>query len=127
MAERTLAELEAGADTAVGPLRPSMDGALANNTEAYVKFLDVRGPYKVETRFYQQDAANDFAADDTFRTTIAHPLFVTVVKSGDMEDSVFNISASLNSLESDTNFRTVTLHDAEDDDGVAVVVTVYGF
>jgi hypothetical protein len=123
MAERTLAEVATAG-------RPAQDGVIANNEEAYAKFVDVRGPYKAEVSYYQQAAANDFAADDTFVTTLSHPLFVTAQLASDGNNDAgneFNLSASVDSDESNSTFRTVTLHDAEDTNGLGVLITVYGF
>jgi hypothetical protein len=107
-----------------------MDGVIANNVEAYAKFVDVRGPYKVEVSYFQQAAANDFSADDTFTTTLAHPMFVTAVLASDGNNDgggELSLTASLDSVESNATFRTVTLHDAEDVNGLGVLITVYGF
>lgn len=120
MAARTLTEISSAG-------RPSM--VAGTNEEAFVRFLDVRGPYKVETLYFQNDAANDFTADDTFNSILAHPLFATVVLSSDAANDAgaHDLSIDLTSDESDSNFKQLTLRDAEDRDGLGIVITVYGF
>ena len=120
MAERTLAEIATAN-------RPSM--VAGTEEEAFVRFVDVRGPYKVETLYFQQAAANDFKADDTFNSQLAHPLFATVVLSSDAENDAgaHDVSIDLTSDESNANFRQLTLRDGEDFDGMGIVITVYGF
>lgn len=118
MAERTLAQVATAA-------RPSM--VAGTEEEAYVKFIDVRGPFKVETRYYQQAAANDFAADDTFVSSLAHPMFATIKPSQDLDGTALVASVDLDSDESSSTFKTVTLRDAEGINGLGVVVEVYGF
>lgn len=119
MAERTLAEIESEAG------RPSM--VAGTEEEAYVQFIDVRGPFKVETRYYQQAAANDFKANDTFTTRIAHPLFATISSAQDIDGTALAASVDLTSDESNSNFKQVTLRDAEGVNGLGVVVQVFGF
>ena len=70
MAERTLDEIAtSGAH--------SQTGAAGANAEAFVRFVSTHGPYKTEVLAFQQAAANDFKADDTFKSQLAHPLFAT--------------------------------------------------
>ena len=120
MAEVTLATL------AASPSRPSFSPG--TEVAAYVRFLDVRGPYKVETLYFQQDVADNFAAGDTINSTLAHPLFATVDGAGlDEQEGSGDFSVTLDSLESSATFKQLTLHGAETDAGQGVVITVYGF
>lgn len=120
MAERTLAEVATAG-------KPSM--VAGTEEEAFVRFVSVNGPYKTETLYFQQAAANDFKADDTFNSTLAHPLFATVTLAQDAENNAgwHDLSVDLTSDESDGNFRQLTLRDAEGDDGKGIVITVYGY
>ena len=118
MAEVTLATLATkGA--------PSM--VAGTEEAAYVSFISTHGPYKTETVLFQQDASNDFKADDTFKSRLAHPLFVTAVIASDAGTGLVTFSAELTSDESNANFKQITLRDAEGVDGLGVVITIYGF
>ncbi len=121
MAERTLVELrdEAG--------KPSQTGAAGANAEAFVRFVSTHGPYKTETLHFQQAAANDFKADDTIKSQLAHPLFVTCVPSSDAAATAQVYTAEVNSLESNANFKTITLRDAHGINGIGLTITVYGY
>lgn len=119
MAERTLSELETEAG------RPSM--VAGTEVEAFVRFIDVRGPYKVETLYYQQAAANDFAADDTTNSQLAHPLFATIAPAQDIDGTALIGSVDLTSDESNANFRQLTIRDCHDINGLGIVITVFGF
>ena len=121
MAERTLVELR---DEAGGP---SMLGTAGTNTEAFVRFVSTHGPYKTETLLFQQAAANDFKADDTIKSQLAHPLFATVKAASDANATAQVYSVEVNSLESNANFKTITLRDAHGINGIGLVITVYGF
>jgi hypothetical protein len=118
MAERTLAEVATAN-------RPSM--VAGTEEEAYARFIDVRGPYKVETIYFQQAAANDFKAADTFNSQLAHPMFATVAPAQDIDGTALVASVDLTSDESNANFRQITLNDAEGINGLGIIVTVYGF
>ena len=120
MAERTLAEIAAAAGA------PSM--VAGTEVEAFVRFISTHGPYKTEVLLFQQAAANDFKADDTFKSQLAHPLWVTVVSTSDRGNSTAGLqSAEVDSLETSSTFKTITLRDADDDNGFGVCITVYGF
>ena len=118
MAEVTFATLEAAGG-------PSM--VAGTEERAYVKFIGVQGPYKVETLYFQQAAADDFKAEDTFNSTLAHPLFCTVVTATDIDGTALDVSADLTSDESNANFKQITVRDAEDIDGMGLVIQVFGF
>jgi hypothetical protein len=120
MAERTLVEIaaEAGAPSWV----------TGTEEESFVRFVSTHGPYKTEVLLFQQAAANDFAADDTFKSQLAHPLWVTVAATSDLENNTDGkVSAEVNSDESNANFKTITLRDAEDRNGEGFQITVYGY
>ncbi len=120
MAERTLVEISAkGA--------PATDGTAAANAEAFVRFVSTHGPYKTETLLFQQAAANDFKADDTFKSQLAHPLFVTCVAASDAAATAQVYTAEVNASESDANFKTITLRDAHGINGIGLLITVYGY
>ena len=119
MAERTFAEIEAGGKG------PSM--VAGTEEEAFVRFISTHGPYKVETLYFQQDASNDFAAEDTFKSRLAHPLFCTVVTATDIDGTALDVSADLTSDESNANFKQITVRDAEDINGMGLVLQIFGF
>ena len=121
MAERTLVELR---DEAGGP---SHTGAAASNAESFVRFISTHGPYKTETLLFQQAAANDFKADDTIKSTLAHPLFAIVTPASDAAATAAIYTVEVNSLESNANFKTITLRDAHGINGIGIVITVYGY
>jgi hypothetical protein len=126
MAERTLDELAgtAAGDSPAGA--PSM--VAATEEEAFVRFVSTHGPYKTETLLFQQAAANDFKADDTFKSQLAHPLWVTVAATSDLSNNTDGkVSAEINSSESSATFKTITLRDAEDRTGEGFQITVYGY
>jgi hypothetical protein len=119
MAERTAQEvIDNGA-------RPSM--VAGTEEEAYWHMIDVRGPYKVETFYMQQAAANDFAADDTFNATIAHPMVAEITPITDLDNTAFPGSCDLTSDESNANFKQITLRDCQSINGLGIMVKVYGF
>ena len=120
MPERTLAEVATAK-------RPSMiPGFQTAEEEAFDNWIEVRGPRKVEKLYFQQAAANDFAADDTYSSKLAHPYFATIVMVQD-RNSVAQIgSVDLNSDESNANFKQLTLRNCETINGLGVLITVYG-
>jgi hypothetical protein len=120
MAERTLAQIATkGA--------PATDGTAANNAEAFVRFISTHGPYKTETLLFQQDALNDFKADDTFKSQLAHPLFATVTAASDANNTAQVYTVEVNASESDSDFKTITLRDAQGINGIGLLITVYGY
>jgi hypothetical protein len=121
MAERTLVELR---DEAGGP---SHTGEIASVAESFVRFVATQGPYKTETLLFQQANGNDFKINDTIKSQLAHPLFATVKAASDAAGTAQIYSVEVNSLESNTNFKTVTLRDAEDIDSLGLVITIFGF
>ena len=124
MAERTLDEI--GGTSAAGAGAPSW--AVGVEVESFVRFISTHGPYKTETLLFQQAAANAFKADDTFKSQLAHPLWVTVAHTSDLSDSTDGkVSVEIDSLESSSLFKTITLRDAEGTNGHGVQITVYGF
>ena len=124
MAQRTLDEI--GGTSAAAAGAPSW--AVDVEVESFVRFISTHGPYKTETLLFQQGASNDFAADDTFKSQLAHPLWVTVQSTSNLDNNTDGkISAQVDSLESSSPFKTITLHDAEDRDGEGVQIVVYGF
>ncbi len=120
MAERTLVEVSSkGA--------PATDGAIGNAAEAFVRFVATQGPYKTETLLFQQANGNDFKADDTFKSQLAHPLFVTVKAASDAAGTAQIYSVEVNANESNANFKTITLRDAHGIDSLGLLITVYGY
>ena len=115
-------------ETLSGENRP----AFSPGTEvaAFTRFVDVRGPYKVEILYFQCDVDDSFTDADTFNSQLAHPMFATVVmagRDGANDSDITNLTVTLDSLETSANFRQLVLHDADGTDGTGVVITVYGF
>ena len=120
MSARTLAQIAADSGA------PSM--VAAAEEEAFVRFVSSHGPYKTETLLFQCKAADDFTADDTFKSQLAHPLWVTVQPTSDRDDAATSIpSAEITSDESNAAFKTIYLRNAEDVNGLGVMITVYGY
>ena len=120
MAERTLDQIAtSGAH--------SQTGAIADVAEGFVRFVSTHGPYKTEVLAFQLANGDDFKADDTFKSRLAHPLFATVVPAADASATAAIYSVEVNSLESNANFKTITLRDAQDINSIGIVITVYGF
>ncbi len=121
MAERTLVELrdEAG--------KPSATGAIGAVSEAFVRFVATHGPFKTETLLFQQANGNDFKADDTIKSQLAHPLFATVVPASDGAATAQIYTVEVNTLESNANFKTITLRDAHGINSLGLVITVFGY
>lgn len=118
MAEVSIATLEtAGA--------PSM--VAGTEEAAYMRLVASHGPFKVETILYQQAAANDFAADATANSNLAHPLFATIVPVTDLDNTAFPGSVDLTSDESNANFKQLTLRNCESINGLGVCIQVFGF
>jgi hypothetical protein len=106
--------------------RPSM--VAGTEERAYWHMIDVRGPYKVETFYMQQAAADDFAAAATFNSTLAHPMVATISRVMDNGGgAAFIGSIDLTSDEANANFKQLTLQDCEGINGLGILVTVYGF
>ena len=128
MAERTLNEIAGVASGETQSGKPSDLGTVAAVTESFVRFIAVNGPYKTESLLFRQANGNDFKANDTFKSQLAHPLFASVVIVGDRDAATAPVfSVEVNTLESDTNFKTITLRDAEDINSIGLLITVYGF
>jgi hypothetical protein len=120
MAEKTLVEISAAG-------APVTDGTVGNAAAAFVRFVATQGPYKTETLLFQQANGNDFPTNDTFKSQLAHPLFVTVTPASDRGGTAQIYTAEVNSKESDSNFKVITLRDAEDINSLGVLITVYGY
>jgi hypothetical protein len=119
MAEVSVATVQAAA-------RPSM--VAGTEERAYWHMIDVRGPYKVETFYLQQAAADDFAANATFQATIVHPMVATIHRVMDNGGgAAFIGSVDLTSDEANANFRQLTLRDCEGINGLGILVVVRGF
>jgi hypothetical protein len=119
--ERTLVQIAATSAA------PNHLGTAGTNTEAFVRFVSTHGPYKTETLLFQLAAGDDFKADDTFKSQLAHPLFAIVTPASDANATAAIYSVEVNSLESNANFKTITLRDAHGITGIGVVITVYGY
>jgi hypothetical protein len=120
MAERALADIITDS-TGI----PSM--VAGTEEEAFVRFIDVRGPYKVETLYFQLAAADDFAANATHSSILAHPAFAEITPMTDLDGTAFPGSVDLTSDESNANFKQLTLRDCENIPGLGVLIKVYGF
>lgn len=128
MAERTLNEIAGVTAGETQSGKPSDTGTAAAAAESFARFISTHGPYKTETLLFRQANGNDFKANDTFKSQLAHPLWATVVIVGDRTAATAPVfSVSLNTLESNANFKTITLHDAESINSIGVLITVYGF
>jgi hypothetical protein len=119
MAERTLAEVATAGKPSMTP-----DGA---EEEAYDNWIEVRGPRKCEFFMFQQAAANDFQAEDTFNTKLAHPLYATITPVSDLAGTALPGSVSVDSLESSATFKTFTIYDCEGINSLGILITVFGF
>ena len=73
MAARTLVQIATANRPAFSP---------GTGVEAFTRFVDVRGPYKVEILYFQNAAADAFTNADTFNRQLAHPMFATVALAG---------------------------------------------
>ena len=118
MAARTLTQIS-------GTGGPSM--VAGTEEEAFVRFRDARGPYKVETLYFQCAAADAFTANDTFNSTLAHPLFAEITPIMDLDGTALIGSVDLTSDESNTNFKQLTIRDCESINGLGILIKVYGF
>ncbi len=126
MAERTLDEIAGTAAGNAAAGAPSW--AVDVEVESFVRFIATHGPYKTEVLLFQQAAANAFKADDTFKSQLAHPLWVTIVPTSNLDNNTEGkVSVQVDSLESSSLFKTITLHDAEGRNGEGFQITVYGF
>ena len=102
--------------------------AVGVEVESFVRFIATEGPYKTETLLFQVAAGDVLTADDTFKSRLAHPLWVTVQSTTNVNNNTDGkLSAEVNSLESDSNFKTITLRNAEGTNGFGIMITVYGF
>ncbi len=100
----------------------------STETESFVRFVATHGPYKTETLLFQVASGDVLTADDTFKSQLAHPLWCTVHSTTDVANNTDGkMSAELNSDESSSTFKTITLRDAEGTNGFGIMITVYGY
>ncbi len=100
----------------------------ANIVAGYKRWVTVDGPMKTEYNFYQNEDGESFAASDTFKSGLARPIAVEVnIVNCDMANSHTPLSAELEGDESNSNFRRVTVHDADAVADAGILVKVYGF
>jgi len=121
MAEVTFDTLEALDRTPV----PSVAGT---TVAGYKRWVTVHGPVKIEWNYYQQAASNNFAAEDSFVSGLARPILVTVENANvDHTDTDPQGSATLEGVESESTFRTVTVHDCNTTSEMGILVKVIGY
>ena len=121
MGERTLDQIATSG-------QHSQTGLVAAVAEGFTRFISVHGPYKTEVLAFQLANGDDFKANDTFKSTLAHPLFATVSIAADRDAATAPVfSVEVNSLESNANFKTITLRDAQGINSIGLVITVYGY
>lgn len=102
--------------------------AVANAVSGYKRWTTVNGPFKTEYNYYQCGETDTFTDGDTFQTSLAHPITVSVQSVGvNLGDTAFPGSANLEGVESDSDFRRVTVNDANDTAAAGIMVIVYGY
>ena len=100
----------------------------ASIVSGFRKFITVLGPFKTEYVLYQQADGDTFAASDTFVSGLAHPFVVEVAWSNvDAGGAIAHPTAELEGVESDANFKRVTVHDADGLNDAGIIVKVHGF
>ena len=101
----------------------------ASIVAGFKRFKVSQGPILVEYNLYQQADGDTFAASDTFVTGLVNPFAVVAawsnVDAGGQTGA--RPSAELEGVESDANFKRVTVHDADGLNDAGIIVTVYGF
>lgn len=123
MAEVSFDTLEA---LARKPVPSETDASIVSG---YTRWTVVQGPIKTEFSFYQQADGDNFAASDTFVSGLAHPIAASVelVNVDSANTDTGHPSAELEGVESDSNFKRVTVHDADTTSDAGIIVKVYGF
>ncbi len=100
----------------------------ASIVSGFKRITVVQGPVKVERNFYQQGDGDDFAASDTFVSGLVRPFAVSAQFTNiDAGGATAHPTAELEGVESDTNFKRVTVHDADGINDAGILVTVYGY
>ena len=94
----------------------------------YHRWVTVHGPLKIEWNLYQVGASDAFADPDTFVSGLAKPMAVVArvvnVDPAGVED---NVGATLEAVESEATYRTVTVHEANEPDVAGLLVMVIGY
>jgi hypothetical protein len=121
MAEVSFDTLEA---LARNPVPSETDASIVSG---YRRWVSAATPIKIEYNFYQQGDGDNFAALDTFVSGLARPFAASVelVNVDSANTDAGHPSAELEGVESDANFRRVTVPDTTADAGI--IVKVYGF
>jgi hypothetical protein len=123
MAEVSFDTLEA---LARNPVPSETDASIVSG---YRRWVSAATPIKIEYNFYQQGDGDNFAALDTFVSGLARPFAASVelVNVDSANTDAGHPSAELEGVESDANFRRVTVHDADTTADAGIIVKVYGF
>ena len=91
------------------------------------RFIVADGPIKRELIFCYVATADDFTNDDTLTSRLAHPFAVTVQSiNEDLTGTAFAGSVTLDTSESSSTFKTITLRDITTATA-GILVTVYGY
>ena len=121
MAVVTIATLEG---LKVKPVSGS-DDALVQ--AGFQRFTTVHGPLRVEYNWFQQATVDSFSASDTFKSGLNRPRYADVkAVRRNTSASVGTSSATVESIESNVNYKTVTVKDVDTQSALGILVTVYG-
>jgi len=97
-------------------------------TSGFKSWTTVHGPIKIEWNYYQQAAQDAFADPDTFVSRLVKPILAWAsVVNVDPSGREPNVGATLESVESEALYRTVTVHNAATPDGAGLLVAVIGY
>lgn len=118
---------EVSFDTLEALDRIPVSSVAGTQVSGYHRWVTVHGPIKIEWNLYQQGASDAFAASDTFLSGLARPIcaeaqFVNV----DNQEGA-TVSVTLEGVESESTFRTLTVLDADGVNGSGLLVKVIGY
>jgi hypothetical protein len=99
----------------------------ASCVRGFKRWTTVNDPMKTEYNWFQVTNGDDFTDDDTFQSGLAHPHAATVVWCNVDAVAVGEPSALLEGVESDADFRRVTVQDADGVNAAGIMVIVYGY
>tara|TARA_R110000751_G_scaffold5489_3_gene24994 strand:+ start:965 stop:1324 length:360 start_codon:yes stop_codon:yes gene_type:complete len=108
-------------------IKPVVSPTPANLVAGHLRVTTAQGPLKVEYNQFQQATADSFSATDTFVTGLQSPLFAEVQVLTRANGLDNNISAEVETLDTVATYRTVSVRDTDAQNGLGILVTVYGF
>jgi len=106
---------------------PTASATEASCVAGHSRHTIISGTFKVEVNYFQQGEGDDFAANDTFKTGLAAPLFATADHAQHNFGGTSPLSATLEGDPDSATYKTVTLRENADRNTAGIIVKVYGY